>query len=185
MKELLKLTMEIINLDDITRNIRSAKDELMTCCNGIADELFFHQPVEKWSIAQNVRHLVISHNKTRMAYMLPKFILGWVIGKANRKSKTYEELVNKYEMKLQQGGRASGPFIPENIPGNYGKVKILNEFAKSTSRLENSIEKKWTDPQLDKFIAPHPLLGKITMRELGFFTIHHIHHHLRIIRDRL
>jgi len=48
-----------------------------------------------------------------------------------------------------------------------------------------AIEKKSTDTQLDQYIAPHPLLGKITLRELGYFTIYHTQHHLAIIKDRL
>ena len=51
--------------------------------------------------------------------------------------------------------------------------------------LIGNIEKKWSDAKLDKYIAPHPLLGKITLRELAYFTIYHIQHHLSIIRKRL
>ncbi len=112
-------------------------------------------------------------------------MIKWVVGKPNRQSRTYQELVDKYKAKLQQGGKASGPFIPKTMLADYGKEKILNEFADSVNRLANCIEKKWTDPQLDKFIAPHPLLGKITLRELGYFTIHHIRHHLQIIKNRV
>jgi hypothetical protein len=46
----------------------------------------------------------------------------------------------------------------------------------------HAIGSKWKDPQLDKYIAPHPLLGKITLRELGYFTIHHMYHHLESIQ---
>jgi hypothetical protein len=176
---------EIINLDDITREIRSSRNDLVYFCRSITDILFFLQPVEKWSIAQNVKHLIISHNKTKLAYSLPKFAIKWVVGKPNRQSRTYQELVDKYKTKLQQGAKAIGPFIPKNLLADYGKEKLLNEFEISVKQLTNCIEKKWTDPQLDKYIAPHPLLGKITLRELGYFTIHHIQHHLQIIKNRV
>jgi len=52
-------------------------------------------------------------------------------------------------------------------------------------RLNSDIEKKWKEPQLDQYIAPHPLLGKITLRELCYFTIYHTKHHLNIIKERL
>jgi hypothetical protein len=176
---------EIINLDDITREIRLSRDDLLDHCSSVSDVLFFLQPAEKWSVAQNVKHLIISTNKTKLAYSLPKFIIRRIVGKPNRQSRTYRELVDKYKNKLQQGGKASGPFIPKIVLAEYGRERILNEFAFSIKRLSNCIEKKWTDPQLDKYIAPHPLLGKITLRELGYFTIHHIQHHLQIIRNRV
>jgi hypothetical protein len=176
---------EIINLDDITREIRTSKDDLLDFCSSVTDALFFFQPAEKWSVAQNVKHLIISTNKTKLVYSLPKFITRRMVGRPNRQSKTYSELVDKYKTKLQKGGRASGPFIPKIVSADYGKERMLNEFADSIKRLSNCIEKKWTDPQLDKYIAPHPLLGKITLRELGYFTIHHIQHHLQIIRNRV
>jgi hypothetical protein len=52
-------------------------------------------------------------------------------------------------------------------------------------KLINAIEKKTTDPHLDHFIAPHPLLGKITLRELCYFTIYHTLHHQAIINERI
>ena len=49
-------------------------------------------------------------------------------------------------------------------------------------KLAHAIKLKWKDPQLDQYIAPHPLLGKITLRELGYFTIYHTYHHLETIQ---
>lgn len=52
-------------------------------------------------------------------------------------------------------------------------------------KLITAINKNWSDPQLDQYLAPHPLLGKLTLRELGYFTIYHTEHHLNIIKERL
>jgi len=51
-------------------------------------------------------------------------------------------------------------------------------------RLANAIERNWTDEKLDNYLAPHPLLGKLTLRELIYFTIYHTEHHLAIIKNR-
>lgn len=53
-------------------------------------------------------------------------------------------------------------------------------MASLTSTME-----QWEDAALDQYLAPHPLLGKITLRELGYFTIYHTEHHLAIIKERL
>ena len=35
----------------------------------------------------------------------------------------------------------------------------------------------FSEKQLDTFILPHPLLGKLTLREMLYFTIYHAEHH--------
>ena len=112
-------------------------------------------------------------------------MLRWYAGKPNRPSRSYDELIAKYKTKLQQGGKASGKFVPAIISLKEGKEKMLGNFSRSMNRLIHGIEHNWNDQQLDQYIAPHPLLGKITLRELGYFTIYHTHHHLAIIKERM
>jgi hypothetical protein len=49
-------------------------------------------------------------------------------------------------------------------------------------KIAGTIGKIKQEERLDQYLAPHPLLGKITLRELTFFTIYHSHHHLDSIR---
>jgi DinB superfamily len=171
--------------EEIIKQMRLATEEFTNFTSQIDAVPFFRQPKEKWSIAQNTDHLTISANTTRLAFGLPKFILRLYTGKPNRPSRSYDELVNKYKLKLQQGGRASGRFIPKIFPPEAGKENLLRSFSTSMTKLIDGIEKNWTDPLLDQYIAPHPLLGKITLRELGYFTIYHTQHHLAIVKERL
>ena len=171
--------------EEIIKQLHSASKEFTHFCNGIDTDSFFHQPVEKWSVAQNIKHLVVSANTTKLAFLLPKFIVRIYAGKPNRPSRNFDELVNKYKLKLKEGGRASGIYIPKIISPQKGKGTMLISFTKSMEKLISSIDKKWNDPQLDQYLAPHPLLGKITLRELCYFTIYHTYHHLDIIKQRL
>ncbi|NOT50092.1 MAG: DinB family protein [Chitinophagaceae bacterium] len=174
-----------LTLAEIEQQLGVAEETFHKYCLSLTDEQFFHQPGEKWSPAQQVRHLIISADKTKLAFSLPKFILRWYAGKPNRPSRTYDELVAKYKLKLEQGGRASKAFIPKPIPADYGKEKMLGQFKIAMDKLSGTIRKKWKDPQLDQYLAPHPLLGKITSRELGYFTIHHTYHHLESIQKQV
>ena len=175
----------ILSKEEIILQAQEVSSRFSSFCSGISNELFFRQPAVKWSVAQNVTHLITSANMIRLAYRLPKFIVRIYGGKPNRTSRTYEELVAKYKLKLEQGGRASGRFIAKPVSEKEGKEKILQAFTKSMSPLIKAIQKNWNDPQLDRYIAPHPLLGKITLRELCYFTIYHTEHHLYIIKERL
>lgn len=171
--------------DEILPKLKVAGTAFASFCSGISDEQFFRQPAEKWSVAQNIKHLITSANMTRLAYRLPKFMVRLYSGKPNRPSRSYEELVAKYQFKLQQGGRASGKFNTKPVPAAQGKENILHNFNTAMSKLAAAIDRHWTDEELDQYLAPHPLLGKLTLRELAYFTIYHTEHHLAIIIHRL
>ena len=170
---------------EILEHLEKSRKDFFDFCSSISSTIFFRQPVEKWSIAQNVSHLITSANMTRLAYRLPKFIVRIYAGKPNRPSLSYDELVTKYQLKLQQGGRASGRFVAKPVDEITGKEKVLDSFNKSMEILISTINNKWKDTQLDQYLAPHPLLGKLTLRELCYFTIYHTEHHLHIIKERL
>jgi hypothetical protein len=149
----------------------------------IPDNKFFFLPAEKWSISQNVDHLTRAVKTTKLAYSLPKTFIRILFGKANRPSKTYEELVAKYKLKLAQGGKASGRYLPKTTVTK--KLTLIQKWQRENERYLEAVELNWDDAQLDHYIAPHPLLGKLTLRELCYFTIYHTEHHLNIIKARL
>lgn len=72
------------------------------------------------------------------------------------------------------------PFIPElnlntdiDVLVNQGK-NLLAEFI---SNLQN-----WSEEELETYNCPHPVLGKITVREILYFTIYHVQHHHETIK---
>jgi hypothetical protein len=152
-------------------------------CQQIPDRLFFSQPTNKWSIAGNADHLVRSVRHTNLAYSLPKLILRIAFGQPRQHTLTYEDLVARYKLKLAQGGKASGRYLPKINSEN--KFSLLQKWQKENEKYLELLELKWTERQLDQYVAPHPLLGKITLRELCYFTIYHTEHHLEIVKKRL
>jgi hypothetical protein len=118
---------------------------------------------------------------TTLAYRLPKFLVRLVGGKPNRASRSYEELKARYYKKLADGGQASGRFVPKPIEIKYGKEKLLNNWQHATGGFIKALTRNRTEADLDKYLAKHPLLGRITLRELCYFTIFHTQHHLQAI----
>jgi hypothetical protein len=145
-------------------------------------EQFEAAPNGKWSAGQNLDHLIRSIKPLQLAYGLPKFALNILFGKTNRPSRTYEELVAKYKTKLAAGGKASGPFIPPIIRFEK-KDELIEKYTEQKQRLISKVEKQ-SEIHLDKYILPHPLLGKLTLREMLYFTIHHNEHHLDLLKSR-
>ncbi len=174
----------ILSKEEITQQLIAALNETLAYCIEISDEIFFHQPETKWSIAQDIAHLTTATNSSRLAYILPKFIVRLFAGKPNRPSRTYDELVEKYKSKLEKGGKAGGRFVPKPISPAIGKQVLLDDFSNAMNKLAIALKRKWETNQLDKYLAPHPLLGKITLRELGYFNIYHTFHHLALIKKK-
>lgn len=155
---------------------------LTAVCNSMAEADLFKRPGQKWSAAEHVQHLVISTNTTTLAYSLPGFLMRWVAGKPNRPSRTFAELQQKYDTKLGAGGKASGRFIPPKLDAGYGKAKLMTRWNRAADRFINALTNNRTEADLDNYLAKHPLLGRITLRELCYFTIFHTEHHLHSIQ---
>ena len=173
-----------LTIEEIIRDSEKAFWQFASFCESVPDPEFFRERNGSWSIAQHLQHLTISTKTSTAAYALPKFILRMVAGKPNRASRSYDELVNKYQTKLAEGGKARGRYIPGKLTARTGKEKMIDKWFAVTGTYLKAIRKNCNESQLDRFIVPHPLLGKITLRELGYFNIYHTKHHLKNIQSR-
>lgn len=153
-------------------------------CKAVDEKNFFTHLADKWSVAENIEHLITSTNISGLAYTLPAFIVRWMGGRPNRSSRSYEQLVEKYKTKLAEGGKASGRFIPKKLDEKYGKEKLVQRWEKAAQKFIAALKKKRTSEiKLDDYLVRHPLLGRITLRELCYFTIYHTEHHVNIIKN--
>ena len=149
----------------------------------LTEEEYLNTKNDKWTAGQQLEHIILGVKPVRQILSLPKILLKLIWGQANRESKSYENLVKKYQLKLENGGRATGRFIPKTVSIEKGqrlKGNLKNEIEKLTDRLD-----KLTEDELDKYILPHPLLGKLTIREMLYFTIYHVKHHEESIKQNL
>ncbi|MEI9945260.1 MAG: DinB family protein [Chitinophagaceae bacterium] len=143
--------------------------------NGLTDEEFLFAYQQKWTAGQQLDHIYLSVKPVALALSLPKSLIRLLFGKANRSGRTYEELVKKYLIKLENGAKSTRQFIPKNVRLNQ-KETISKALKKKVDILCSKIE-KFTEQELDTLILPHPLLGKLTVREMLYFTIYHVGHH--------
>jgi len=52
------------------------------------------------------------------------------------------------------------------------KAELLQQWSKASTELVETAG-KWNESDLDVYLLPHPLIGKLTIREMLFFTIYH------------
>lgn len=174
--------MQIQDKPQIISSLNEKVDAFNDYVLPLNKEQFESTPNGKWSAGQNLDHLIRAIKPLQLAYRLPKLALLILFGKTNRPSRTYDELVTKYKTKLAAGGKASGPFIPPVI-GFEKKEELIRKYATHKQKLITKIEKQ-SERDLDSYILPHPLLGKVTLREMLYFTIHHNEHHLELLKNR-
>jgi DinB superfamily len=164
----------------ILSELQTSFEVLYKTANLVPDGLFNTSKENKWTPAENISHLVTATKMTSLPFTLPKFVPALLYGKSNGKSRTYDEVVNTYKSKLAGGAKASGVYIPKKT--NYEREKLGKQILKEGEKLVNAIDSKWTEEQLDTYRVAHPILGKLTLRELAYFTIYHNIHHTEIIR---
>lgn len=177
-------------------DIPSSREEIRTALHNqeveIADylatlstEVFFAPQGENWSPAGHLRHLIKTLRavagglgQSRAALLL--------FGRSKSGSRGYEEVVGQYLEALEAGAKAGkyGPSdrVPELTPEEW-REQLVERWGEAGSELRKTLL-GWSEEQLDRYRLPHPLIGKLTLRELLLWTLYHNAHHARRIRER-
>lgn len=177
------LNRNILTRDEIANKLISNHSSFTEYVDSLSDKDFMFSRNDKWTAGQQLEHLVRSVRPLTLGFMLPSFAFGLLFGKSNRAGRTYEQLVDKYKEKLAAGGRASGQFIPPSIP-LARKQELISKLNRLAAKLASQVSSR-SEKDLDKYVLPHPLLGKLTIREMMYFTICHVKHHEENIKIEL
>ncbi|MBP7589599.1 MAG: DinB family protein [Thermoanaerobaculia bacterium] len=142
---------------------------------------------EKWSPADHVRHLAKSTYPLVGALGLPKLLLGLRFGRSRTGSRSLLEIREIYRATLRETGATAGRFAPsaQAAPADPAawQQEVLAKWRGAVSGLALRIP-RWSEPALDRYRLPHPLLGQLTVREMLLFTVYHNVHHLEQVAGR-
>lgn len=152
------------------------------------DAVAFARPLGgAWSPADNVRHLRKTTAPVARALRLPRLVLWMMFGRATRPSSAYRALVTRYRATLAAGGTA-GRFAPSSAPQpsdpGAWQQQVIGDYATAIDALVSALA-RWSERDLDRYQLPHPLLGKLTVREMILFTLYHHEHHRSGVVKRL
>ena len=170
-----------MNKSEITTSLRNNHQSFIHLIGHLNDEQLMRATPPRWNPAQQLEHIYLSFRPVLLAFQLPRFIPRLLFGVAKRKSRDYDTLVRDYQTKLQQGGKSPSTYEPAT---EVNSLKRLLQLEKSVDRLCHIID-RLTEEELDRYLLPHPLLGKLTMREMLYFTIYHVSHHHRQVEKNL
>lgn len=164
---------------EIVREVRALHRQSREIWDSFSTAEFFSPIGDAWSPANNVRHLLKSNRPVLRALTTPKALLLLRFGAGLRASQTYLEVQKRYLAALASGVKA-GRFAPRplEIPEQTAEQRsslmaALDEVAENLAVAVSG----WREWQLDRFRLPHPALGRLTVREMLFFTLYHNLHH--------
>lgn len=162
--------------------------ELLDWLNQQPAEKYAAGPAGKWTTGQHLVHLTQSVGALHRAVGLPNFFLRWKFGTANRPSRSFEEVVEKYRSRLA-AAKAEGREIVSPFSKNMAATLVENksaeitDFQKVNSKFLKKIV-KYSERDLDVLILPHPAMGRMTLREILMWNAHHVEHHLLILKEK-
>jgi hypothetical protein len=149
----------------------------------LKEEEFENNINNKWSAGQDLVHLVKLLKIVNIAYLIPKPILQLLYGKNKNESKSLEALRTLYKNALAGGAKSPSLYIPKPV-----QFKNKNYLMSQHVKLNHSFTQKinnLSDLALDSYRLPHPILGKISLRELAIFTSFHTVHHIDLLKSKL
>lgn len=121
------------------------------------------------------------------ALRMPRLMLRLLFGVAREPSGARDMLRDHYQDALARGAKA-GRFTPRPrpLPAHLGEGqrRLVDQCAESLGRLEKAIA-PWSATQLDRYLLPHPVLGRLTVREMLMFTLFHSEHHRDAVFRRI
>jgi hypothetical protein len=173
--------------DEILGALGRLRGEGLDFWSDFAPERFCTPLGEAWSPADNVRHLIKSTVPVTKALGMPGLALRGLFGLADEPSRSYTEVRAAYHEVLAAGGDA-GKFAPSEAPApedpGAWQRELVDTLRTSVADLASAAE-AWNEDDLDRYRLPHPLLGKLTLREMLFFTLYHYAHHRENVVRRL
>jgi hypothetical protein len=140
-------------------------------------------PEGKWTTSQQALHLLQSVKMLNNAVSMPKFMLKYKFGKANRDVRDYETVCKRYDERLVNAkGKTFKGFENKKVPKLKDKPYFLKRLQIEQKKLQAKTL-RWKDNDLDTFIIPHPLMGKMPVREIIMWSAYHVEHHTKTLQN--
>jgi len=162
--------------------IEAKHSELITWLENQPDESWTQGPEGKWTTGQQTLHLLQSIVPLNSALSMPKFLLRFKFGKANRPVRNYEAIVKRYQERLLDAkGKTFKGSQNMKVPTLADKQYLLDQLQTEEKKLQYKT-RKISDENLNTLVLPHPLMGKMPIREIIMWTAHHVEHHTEILK---
>jgi hypothetical protein len=147
--------------------------EMSNYINSLTDEQFVYSHNGKWTAGQQFSHVHLTLLPFPKILSSKEFI-EQKFGKIDRQIWSYETVIENY---FKTSLQAPQQFLPEQVNPEQ-KAIITDDLQKILPTIQQLLD-QYTDEELNSLVIPHPLLGKLTIREMFYLMTYHATHHLR------
>lgn len=172
---------------ELAAEARRIHAESVTYWAAYAADAFWRRPSpDVWAPVDQVRHLTKSIRAVNQGLALPRPLLALFFGLGRGVTRSFPALRERYTEVLANGGSAGGyaprPLGPAEATPER-RADIMAQHAAEVAKFADAIG-GWSERALDRYQLPHPLLGKLTVREMAQFTLLHNVHHVAVAERR-
>lgn len=160
---------------DLIQQFKTNHEEFLEYISSLSDTDFMRSVNGKWTPGQQLEHVYLC--LVPMAKVLPskQYILE-KFGAIDRNVLDYDEVIKTYKTALNAGGKAPEKFVPGVVI--IDRKAVLTEDSNQILKAIDLSLDGYSEEELDTLVLPHPLLGKLTIREFFFMMAYHATHHL-------
>jgi hypothetical protein len=165
--------------EDLIRAFQEKHDQVYSYFSDLPENTFLLREDGAWAPFDRLEHLLRSLKPLLKAMKTARLTLRVLFGSPKKRSRNFSQIKEEYLQKLKAGARASGQFLPA-LQNPDEVLKHKNQLLQNWQSVGNTFVQvlcEWKEQDLDKYLLPHPVLGKLTVREMLFFTLYHNHHH--------
>ncbi len=170
--------------DDIADLLEDKYQTLISWLEQQDNEQWEVGPEDKWTTGQQALHLLQSIKPLNTALSLPKFLLKYKYGVTNREVRDFDAVVKRYQERLPEAkGFTFKGSQSMKTPKLQDKNYLITRLKVENKKLQHKV-KKWKDKDLDNLILPHPLMGKMPVREIVMWSAYHVEYHTKQLIEK-
>jgi len=160
---------------EITLQLELHYNSFLDYLKELSEKEYQYSYQHKWTAGQQLEHIVKSVEPLVKLYSMSPAAIEQMFGKTNQPNQSYEQLTATYKEKLAVGGKAPSRFLP--VPNTFDQradlLKTLHQLVHQLKLIILSTKEE----DLETLLIPHPLLGKISLKEMLYNAIYHVQHH--------
>lgn len=182
-QNLAKMTIldNIQTLPEIQKGLEQIDLEILKFSGQFSEEIYFKPFGEKWSMAGNLEHLILTNASIAKTFSYPKEALIARFGKAERLSLSGPDIIEKYLDALEKTKIKAPPAYSPQPDTPKFQTMLFRRWVEVATIFHSNL-KNWSDEDLDTCRVPHPAMGNLNLRELALFAIYHTNHHLNAMK---
>lgn len=144
--------------------------------DNLDDQKFSFSHNSKWTAGQQLEHILLTILPFPKVLVSKEFIRE-KFGEINRPTWSYNTVLDNYS---KTSLKAPEQFLPKSEIQTKQKTQIISDIQNNLERIKELLN-NYSEEELDTLVLPHPLLGKLTIREMFYLMSYHPLHHQKQI----